>query len=91
MCQATDFSSSVWHRHFNQRPDSELEVLRFAIASFKFGQENRPFLLRSCFPHDLASVQRLTLAGWFSGGSVRQQILAGKESRVCHVRIEGED
>ena len=83
-------SIDAWAKK-NQWPDSELEVRRFAISSFKLGQENRPFLLRSCFPHDLASVQCLTLAGWFSGGSVRQQILGGKQSGVCHVRVESED
>jgi len=74
-----------------QRPDSELEVGRFAIASFKLGQENRPFLLRPCFPHDLASVQGLTLARWFLGGSVRQQIGGGKQPRVCDVRVQCKD
>src|SRR4051812_2433193 len=74
-----------------QRPDSELKVRRFAIASFKLGQENRPFLLRPCFPHDLASVQGLTLARWFLGGSVRQQIGGGKQPRVCDVRVQCED
>ena len=54
-----------------QRPDTELGVRRFAIALLKLGQEKWSLLLRSCFPHDLAAVQRLTLAGWFSGRAVR--------------------
>jgi len=54
-----------------QRPDTELGVRRFAVALLKLGQENWSLLLRSCFPHDLAAVQRLTLAGWFSGRAVR--------------------
>ena len=54
-----------------QRPDTELGVRRFAIALLKLGQENWSLLLRSRFPHDLAAVQRLTLAGRFSGRAVR--------------------
>src|SRR5271157_3738881 len=56
---------------FFQRPDTELGVRRFAIALLKLGQEKWALLLRSCFAHDLAAVQRLTLAGWFSGRAVR--------------------
>ena len=74
-----------------QWPDSELEVRRFAIASFKLGQEDRSFLLRSCFPHDLASVQRLTLAGRFSGRAIREQILGGEWPGMRDVRVECED
>ncbi len=55
-----------------QCPDTKLKDRRFAIAPVKLGQENRPLLLRSCFPHHLASVQRLTLARWFSGCAIRQ-------------------
>src|SRR5271157_3120746 len=57
--------------NFCQRPDTELGVRRFAIALLKLGQEKWALLLRSCFPHDLAAVQLLTLAGWFSGRAVR--------------------
>src|SRR5271165_1687520 len=59
-------------RFVYQRPDNELDVQRLTIAPFKRGQENRPLLLRSCFPHHLALVQRLTLARWFSGCAIRQ-------------------
>ena len=51
---------------------------RIAIAPFKLGQENWPLLFRSCFPHDLASAQGLTLARWFSGCAIRQEIVGGK-------------
>src|SRR5271157_4033892 len=54
-----------------QRPDTKLEVGCFAISSLELGQEDRSFLLGSSFPHDFPSVQRLTLAGWFPGGSIR--------------------
>src|SRR4051812_6795341 len=71
-------STTLTSTFFFQRPDNELDVRRFAIAPFKLGQENRPLLLRSSFPHDLASAQRLTLARWFTGGAIRQQIVGGK-------------
>src|SRR5271157_3054841 len=76
---------------FLQRPDTELDVRRFAIASFKLGQENWPLLLRSCFLHDLASVQRLTLAGWFSGCAIRQQFLGGKWPGMSNVCVQCEN
>ena len=76
---------------YHQRPDNELDVQRFAIAPFKLGQENRPLLLRSCFPHHLASVQRLTLARWFSGCAIRQQIVGGKWPGMRHVCVQCED
>ena len=66
----------------------ELEVRRFAIASFQVGQEDRPFLLGSRLPHDLATVQRLTLARWFSGRAIRQQVFHGERPgmRACASR-----
>ena len=66
-----DTQTGKRHRLYFQRPDTELGVRRFAIALLKLGQEKWALLLRSCFPHDLAAVQRLTLAGWFSGRAVR--------------------
>ena len=74
-----------------QRPDTRLEVGRFAIATFQFGQENRPFLFGSRFSHDLAAVQRVTLAGWFSGRAIRQQLIGGEWPRVRNVCIQCED
>ena len=76
---------------FFQRPDTELDVRRFAIASFKLSQENRSLFLRSCFLHNLASVQRLMLAGWFSGCAIRQQIVGGKWPGMRDVCVQCED
>ena len=76
---------------FFQRPDTELDVRRFAIASFKLSQENRSLFLRSCFLHNLASVQRLMLAGWFSGCAIRQQIVGGKWPGMRNVCVQCED
>src|SRR5436305_6848857 len=74
-----------------QRPDTELTIPRFAVASFKFGQENRSLLLRSCFPHDPAPVQGLTLAGWLSGRAIREQVLCGEWPGMRGVCVECED
>ena len=43
----------------------------FRDSASQAGPGEVVLLLRSCFPHDLAAVQRLTLAGWFSGRAVR--------------------
>ena len=40
---------------------------------------------------NLASVQRLTLAGWFSGCAIRQQIVGGKWPGMRHVCVQCED
>jgi hypothetical protein len=73
------FKDDDWNRYriivqgnHYQWPDTELEVGRFAIATFQFGQENRPFFLGSRFSHNLAAVQRLTLARWYSGRAIGQ-------------------
>src|SRR3954468_232818 len=76
---------------YQQRPDTELTIPRFAVASFKFGQENRSLLLRSCFPHDPAPVQGLTLAGWLSGRAIREQVLCGEWPGMRGVCVECED
>jgi tetratricopeptide (TPR) repeat protein len=38
-----------------QRPDNELEVGRFAIATLQLCQQDRPFLFGACSSHDLAA------------------------------------
>lgn len=48
-------------------------------------------LFRSCFPHDLASAQRLTLARWFSGCAIRQEIVGGKYPGMRNVRVQSEN
>ncbi len=55
-----------------QCPDTQLEIGRLAVATFQFGQENRPFLLGSRFSHNLAACQCVTLAGWYSGRVIWQ-------------------
>ena len=76
---------------YKQRPDTRLEVGRFAIATFQFGQENRPFPFGPCFSHDLAAVQRVTLAGWFSGRAIGQQLLGSEWPGVRSVCVQCED
>ena len=83
--------SSPRRGFFFQRPDSGLEDRRFAIASPKLSQEDWSLLLRSCFPHDLAPVQRLTLAGRLSSRAIREQILGGEWPGMRDVRVERED
>ena len=58
------------------------------MAPFQFGQEDWSLLLGSCLPHDLAAVQRLTLARRFSGRAIRQQILHSEPSRVRDVCVQ---
>jgi len=48
-------------------------------------------LFRSRFPHDLTSVQRFSLAGWFSGCAIRQQVVGGKWLGMRQVRIQCEN
>ena len=74
-----------------QRPDSGLEGGRLAIASLELSQEDRSLLLRSCFPHDLAPVQRLTLAGRLSSRAIREQVVGGEWPGMRDVRVERED
>src|SRR4051812_32947070 len=74
-----------------QRPDSGLEERRFAIASLKLSQEDWSLLLRSCFPHDLAPVQRLTLAGRLSSRAIREQVLGREWPGMRDVCVERED
>ena len=61
-----------------QRFAKELKLRRFSIAPFQVGQQYRAFLLGACFPHDLAAVQRLTLARRLLGCPVRQQVFHGE-------------
>ena len=80
-----------WRTVEKQRPASGLELRRFAISAFQFSEEHRSFLLGSCFPHDLATIQRLTLAGGYPGGTVGQQIVHAEWSGVRGVGIQGEN
>jgi hypothetical protein len=45
-------------------------------------------LFGSCFPHDLAAVQRLFLARWLSSGAIRQQIVDREWPGMRRVRIQ---
>ena len=74
-----------------QWPDSELEVRRFAIATLQLCQQDRPFFLGSRFPHDLAAGERLTLAGWYSGRAIRQQLVGCERPGMRAVCVQCED
>jgi len=64
--------------YYFQRFATGLKLQRFPITPLQVGQENRPFLRGPRFPHDLAAVHRLTLAGWFSGRAIGQQVVGGE-------------
>jgi hypothetical protein len=48
-------------------------------------------LFGSCFPHDLAAVERLFLARWLSGCAIRRQIVRCERPGMRRVRIQRGD
>ena len=54
------------------------------ISAFQFGQELGPLGLGSGLPHDLAAVDRLTLALGLAGRAVRQQVIDTERLGVGH-------
>src|SRR3954451_19290095 len=80
--------SSPWRGFFFQRFGTELRCRRFPIAPLKIGKQRRPLLLRARLPHDLAAVQRLSLAGRLAGTPIRQQVVHRKGSRMRRVGIQ---
>src|SRR5262245_62018757 len=73
----------------NQRSASELKSRRFSIASLQVRQEDRAVLLGPCSPHDLATVQGLSLARRLLRHAIGQQLVHGERLRVERVRVQG--
>ncbi|MBV8270234.1 MAG: biotin/lipoyl-binding protein [Planctomycetaceae bacterium] len=70
---------------FNQRSSIELGCRRFAVASFQLGKEGRPLLLGAGLPHDLAPVQRLSLARRLARRPIPKQV--GHRKRLGMRRV----
>ena len=66
-----------------------LGLRRFSIAPLQVGQEQRPFLRGPRLPHDRTAVQRLGLAWWLAGRSIRQQVVHGERLGMRGMGVEG--
>jgi hypothetical protein len=71
-----------------QWTNTKLEVRRFSISPFQIREQDWSLLFGSCFPHNLAAVQRLFLARRLSGCAIRQQIVDRELPGVRRVCIQ---